>query len=364
MKIRKSIITLTIAASIVGLFGCQKATVVLEEPFIYGGDFSILKKMEDAGGVYKYEGKQADALQLFAANGYNYGRVRIFHTPNMDGATCNSLEYTIALSKKIKATGMKLLLDFHYSDTWADPAHQIKPKAWENISFEALTDSVYEYSKNVILAMKAADVLPDMVQVGNEITPGMIWPDGKIYTETGENWIPFTTLLKAGVNGVKAAYGENKVLIMIHIDKGGDQPATEYFFKKITEQGVEFDIIGQSYYPWWHGTLDDLKNNLKWMSDNYKQDIIVVETAYYSKDWYPKPDKWTLDYKPFPATEQGQYDFLQALDSVCQQFPKVKGIFYWEPEDLRIEESHVWYSGRSLFDEDGTAFKGITAFKK
>jgi arabinogalactan endo-1,4-beta-galactosidase len=151
---------------------------------------------------------------------------------------------------------------------------------------------------------------------------------------------------------------------MIHIDKGGDKGATEYFLKKIIEQGVIFDIIGQSYYPWWHGTFDDLKNNLKWMSDNYTQDIIIVETAYYSKDWYPKPDKWTLDYKPFPADEQGQYDFLQALDSICQEYPKVKGIFYWEPEDIRIEKSHVWYSGRSLFDEDGTAFKGITAFRK
>jgi len=364
MKIRKSIIATALATLIISSVGCLKISIAQEPAFIYGADISILKKMEDLGGKYKYDGKEVDALQLFKVNGYNYGRVRIFHTPDRIGATCNSLEYTIELSKKIKAAGMKLLLDFHYSDTWADPAHQLKPKTWENISFEALTDSVFEYSNKVILAMKEENVLPDMVQVGNEITPGMIWPDGKIYTEKGEDWIPFTTLLKAGVNGVKAAYGETKVPIMIHIDKGGDQKATEYFFKKITEQGVEFDIIGQSYYPWWHGTFDDLKHNLQWMSDNYKQDIIVVETAYYSKDWYPKPDKWTLDYKPFPATEQGQFDFLQALDSICRNYPKVKGIFYWEPEDIRIKDSHVWYSGRSLFDEDGTAFKAITAFRK
>lgn len=364
MNIRNQILILQIILFIWSLLGNQKLTMAQKSGFIYGGDFSIMKKMEDSGGVYTYQGKQVNALHLFKANGYNYGRVRIFHTPNMDGATCNSLEYTIALSKEIKTTGMKLLLDFHYSDTWADPAHQLKPKAWEDLSFKALTDSVYQYSKNVILAMKAAGVLPDMVQVGNEITPGMIWPDGKIYKESIEDWINFTTLLKAGIEGVKAAYGRKKIPIMIHIDKGGDQKATEYFFNKIIEYGVEFDLIGQSYYPWWHGTFSDLEKNLKWTSDNYDKDIIIVETAYYSKEWYPQPEAGVLDVKPFPATEQGQYDYLVKLDSICRNYPKVKGIFYWEPEDISIPSSHVWYSGRSLFDEDGTAFKGITAFKK
>jgi arabinogalactan endo-1,4-beta-galactosidase len=364
MKISKPIVLLISVISFINT-GCGQKNISADKlSFIYGGDFSILKKMEDSGGVYNYQGKKVNALLLFKENGYNYGRVRIFHTPDMDGATCNSLEYTIALSKEIKAVGMKLLLDFHYSDTWADPAHQIKPSAWNNLTFEALTDSVFQYSKNVILAMKAANVLPDMVQVGNEITPGFIWPDGKIYKEGTEDWKSFTTLLKAGIRGVKEAYGNTKVPIMIHIDKGGDKGATEYFFKKITEYSVDFDIIGQSYYPWWHGSFADLECNLKWTSENYNKDIIIVETAYYSKDWYPKPGPGVLDIKPFPSTEEGQYDFLKALDSICHLYPKVKGIFYWEPEDIRIPESHVWYSGRSLFDEDGSAFKGITAFKK
>lgn len=362
-------ISLSILAIVLLSLGACKPTPapveVKEEPkFFYGGDFSVLKKLEDHGGVYTFDGEKVDALELFAANGYNYGRVRIFHTPNMEGPVCNSLDYTIELSKKIKAAGMRLLLDFHYSDTWADPAHQIKPKAWENRSFTALTDSVYQYSKSVILAMKTAGVLPDMVQVGNEITPGMIWPEGKIYKESGEDWTGFTTLLKAGIRGVKEAYADTVVPIMLHIDKGGDYAASSYFFSKMNEHGVEYDLIGLSYYPWWHGTFDDLSTNLKRLSEEFTQDIIVVETAYYSKEWYPEPAEFVLDYKPFPATEQGQYDFLQTLDSICQQFPKVKGIFYWEPEDILIPESGIWYSGRSLFNEDGTAFKGITAFKK
>jgi arabinogalactan endo-1,4-beta-galactosidase len=144
-------ISLAILAIVLLSLGACKPTPapveVKEEPkFFYGGDFSVLKKLEDHGGVYTFDGEKVDALELFAANGYNYGRVRIFHTPTWK-ALCNSLDYTIELSKKIKAAGMKLLLDFHYSDTWADPAHQIKPKAWENISFEALTDSVYNTAK-------------------------------------------------------------------------------------------------------------------------------------------------------------------------------------------------------------------------
>ncbi len=350
---------------------CNKEKPIIVQPdvevrdsFIYGGDFSILKKMEDAGGIYKVDGVPKDALEIFTENGYNYGRLRIFHTPNMVGPVCNSLDYTIALAKKIKNAGMKLLLDFHYSDTWADPAHQEKPRAWEGLSFEVLTDSVYQYSYDVIKAMESAGVMPDMVQVGNEITPGMIFPDGKIYKSAGEDWVSFCTLLKAGIKGVKDAYGAVKVPIMIHIDKGGDLQATKWFFSKIEEQGVQYDIIGQSYYPWWHGTLADLENNLSWISQNKNKDIIIVETAYHSNGYYPTPGNWVLDYQPYPPTEQGQYDFLVALDSIAQKFPKVKGIFYWKPDDIYIPETKVNYLGRSLFDKDGNAYMGISAFKK
>ncbi|HPR32725.1 MAG TPA: glycosyl hydrolase 53 family protein, partial [Prolixibacteraceae bacterium] len=142
------------------LSSCSKQEIQPDE-FMIGGDISILKKLEDYGGVYTWKGEARDALDIFTENGFNYGRVRLFHTPNDRGPVCNSLPYTIELSKKIKASGMKLMLDIHYSDTWADPAHQIKPKAWENLSFEVLTDSVYHYSKNVIIAMKEAGVLPD-----------------------------------------------------------------------------------------------------------------------------------------------------------------------------------------------------------
>ena len=336
-----------------------------EDDFMYGGDFSILKKMEDSGGVYKIDGLEKDALEIFSDNGYNYGRVRIFHTPNMTGPVCNSLDYTIELSNKIKASGMKILLDFHYSDTWADPGHQIKPAAWEGLSFEVLKDSVYQYSKNVIEKMKAANVLPDMVQIGNEVSPGMIWPDGQIFTGGGENWEDFSALLISGIKGVKDASGDEfDMPIMIHTDKGGDLTATGAFFTQIERYGVEYDVIGLSYYPWWHGTFDDLEKNLSWLSENKEQDIVIVETAYYSNGWYPEPAEWVLDVQPFPPDEQGQYDFLVELEYIARKYPGVKGIFYWKPDGLDIPASRVHYLGRSLFSPDGNAYKGISAFKK
>jgi len=335
-----------------------------EKQFMYGGDFSILKKMYDHGGKYKINGVEKNALEIFTDNGYNYGRLRIFHTPNMNGPVCNSLDYTIALAKDIKSAGMKLLLDFHYSDTWADPAHQITPKAWEDLSLEVLADSVYNYSRDVIKAMSTAGVLPDMVQVGNEITPGLLWEQGKIYKESGEDWESFCLLLNAGIDGVIEAYGNIDVPIMIHIDKGGDINATSKFFSKIEQYGVEYDVIGLSYYPWWHGTFADLEKNLKWLSDNKEQDIVIVETAYYANGYYPQPGGWVKDYQPFLPTEEGQYNYLVLLDSIAHKYPKVKGIFYWKPDGLDIPGSNVNYLGRSLFSPDGDAFMGISAFKK
>lgn len=363
MKLIKTYSLLLSGILLLLLFSC-KEEVEPVEPFMYGGDFSILKKMEDFGGQYKFKGEAQPALEIFKANGYNYGRVRLFHTPNMKGPVCNSLEYTIELSKQIKASGMKLLLNFHYSDTWADPQHQLIPEAWKDLDMNTLTDSVYHYSKAVIRAFDKAGVLPDMVQVGNEITPGMMWPAGKIYNDDKENWKDFCSLLNAGIDGVKAGYGERTVPIMIHIDKGGNLDATNYFFQKIEEQGVHYDLIGLSYYPWWHGTFADLEKNLIWLSENKEQDIVLVETAYYANGYYPEPAEWVLDVQPYPPTEEGQYEFLVALDSIARQYPKVKGIFYWKPDGLYIPESKVWYIGRSLFDKEGNAYKGITAWKK
>lgn len=363
-----------ILLSVIALFlltcctNCKKET---PEPIpdttelAFGGDLSIIKKLEDYGAVYKVDGIHKKGLQIFKENNYTWIRLRIFHTPNNEGPVCNSLSYTIELAKEAKQLGFKILLDFHYSDTWADPGKQFVPAAWDNLAFNVLADSVKLYTTRVLNSMEKAGVLPEMVQVGNEINNGMLWPYGKLYTDTGvTNWKGLTDLVKAGIQGVKDASGGSVIKIMIHAATGGNKSESETFYTKMIENGVNFDVIGLSYYPWWHGTFDQLESNLQNLSSKFAREISVVETAYYANNWYPAPDKWTLDVQPYPPTEQGQNDFLVELAQRIKKYPHVKTIFYWEPETVDIPESKIFYLGRSLFDKQGNAFKGISAWKE
>jgi arabinogalactan endo-1,4-beta-galactosidase len=211
--------------------------------------------------------------------------------------------------------------------------------------------------------MGNAGVLPEMVQIGNEINNGMLWPQGKLWPESGgANWQSLTTLIKAGILGVKQAKNSAGIEIMIHAATGGNWQESNTFYSKMNEYSVEFDIIGLSYYPWWHGTFDQLETNLDLISKSFDKDISLVETAYYSNNWYPEPGGWNLDVKPFPPTENGQNDYLVELAKRLKNHPKVKSVFYWEPEALDIPESQIFYLGRSLFDKNGNAFKGISAW--
>jgi arabinogalactan endo-1,4-beta-galactosidase len=302
-------------------------------------------------------------LQIFKENNYTWARLRIFHTPDYVGPVCNDLKYTIALAKEAKALGFKILLDFHYSDTWADPSKQFTPAAWKNLSFELLADSMRIYTTKVLDNMHNAGVMPEMVQIGNEINNGMLWPQGKLWPETGSaNWQGLTTLIKAGIQGVKQAKNSAGIKIMIHAATGGNIQESNTFYNKMKEYGVEYDIIGLSYYPWWHGTFDQLEANLDYLSKAFDQEISLVETAYYSNGWYPEPGGWILNVKPYPPTEQGQNDYLTELAKRLKNHAEVTSVFYWEPEALDIPESKIFYLGRSLFDKQGSAFKGIGAW--
>lgn len=351
------------------LVSCSELeTEMLVDPFgnsklEYGSDFSIMKKMEEFGGVYKIEGVEKEGLQIFKENGYSWARLRIFHSPDIKGQVCNDLEYTLGLAKKAKFFGFKILLNFHYSDTWADPGHQITPKAWENLPLKVLNDSVYNYTKMVIETMELKGVLPDMVQIGNEINNGMLWPHGKIWIEDEVgNWRGITELLKAGINGVKDARNASHIPVMIHAATGGNKIASHIFYRNIIDNGVEFDVIGLSYYPWWHGSFDLLEKTIYSLSAIFEQDISVVETAYYSNNWYPEPNEWVLNVRPYPPTAKGQYLFLAELAKRLKQYPRVKTVFYWKPDELDIPESKIPFLGRSLFDKDGNAREGISAW--
>lgn len=335
----------------------------LPELSIVGGDISLLDKIEQYGGKYYEGGVEKDALEIFQNNGFNYGRVRLFHTPDLEGPVCNSLEYTLQLSKRIKQSGMKLLLNFHYSDTWADPGKQFIPEAWETLDFDTLKDSVYQYTLNVIRRFDQEGILPDMVQVGNEINHGMLWPEGQIYKEgQAADWEHFCELLKAGIKGVEDAVPGAEIQVMVHSASGGNRNTTEHFFGNISQHGVQFDIIGQSYYPWWHGSFQDMRENIEFMSSAYDQDIIYVETAYFWKGNYSDRGDFK-DQQPYPCSRQGQFDFLQQLCEILNKYPQVKGVFYWYPESVDCDaEAGLFYWTRSLFDEQGNALPGLGAF--
>ena len=274
--------------------------------------------------------------------------LRLFHTPTR---LPNNLEYTIALAKQAKQLGYKFLLDFHYSDTWADPQKQFIPKAWEGMSHEEMVDAVFSYTRDSIAAFREAGAMPDMVQVGNEITGGMLWPDGRL----PNNWSNFADLLKAGIRGIDAGHGDApRPIVMIHIDRGGDQKGTKWFFDKCKENGVEYDVIGQSYYPWWHGSIDDLRKNLAFMADEYHKDIYVVEAAY---NW--RPAEYRSTPGPFPESPEGQKQFLEAVDQAVRDTPHHlgKGVFWWEPA---VGLGGV--ASRGMFDADHNALPVISVF--
>jgi arabinogalactan endo-1,4-beta-galactosidase len=317
--------------------------------YAVGADLSFLKQAEGRGTVFKDGGEAKPGLQIFKDHGYNWIRLRIFHTPTQ---LPNNLEYTLALAKDAKKLGFKFLLDFHYSDTWADPGKQFIPRAWEGKSHKDLVKAVFEYTRDTIVAFREADVMPDMVQIGNEITHGMLWPDGKL----PNNWKNFAELVKAGIKGVKAGQDSGpRPLLMIHSDKGGDQKATKDFFDKLNSYGISYDVIGQSYYPWWQGALFDLRENLMFMANEYKKDIMVVEAAY---NW--RPAEYRSKPAPFPETPEGQREFLDEVNRAVLATPnnRGKGVFWWEPAVAPGRNS------RGMFDNDGNALPVISVLDK
>lgn len=323
---------------------------VLADEFAIGADVSFLAHAEKNGRVFKDHQQPTPGLQILKDHGYNWVRLRLFHSPKR---LPNDLSYTIGLAQEAKRLGFKFLLNYHYSDTWADPQKQFLPKAWEAMPHDELTHAVEQYTAETIKAFRDAGAMPDMVQIGNEVIGGMLWPDGRL----PKNWDNFADLVKAGVRGVDAGRGDApRPKIMVHIDRGGDVPATKHFLDHCNKHGIEFDVIGQSYYPWWHGSLEDLQKNLAFMASRYDKDIILVEVAY---NWRPAEYRETPG--PFPETPEGQRQFLIEVDRIVRatSHGRGKGIFWWEPA---VQPSPI--ASRGLFDLDGNALPALTVFDK
>lgn len=360
--------------------------------FIRGADVSMLKDIEDLGGEFYDNGVKKDALEIMKNHGANYVRLRLWVDPydsegNSYGGGSNDFNTTLYLAKRAQEKGMKVLIDFHLSDYWADPGTQSKPKAWENLSYDELKTTLYNYMKNTLNDFKNQGVVPDMVQVGNETSSGILWDEGKI----GGDYTDFTQLaelLNQAISGVRASVG-NQTKIVLHLDNGGNNSLYRWWFDGVTGCGfdLDFDIIGLTYYPMWHGTMDDLQYNLNDISARYNKDVMIVETAYaftladgdgLGSSFSPQDE----EIGGYPASVQGQKDFMSDLESVILNVPGNRGLgfFYWGPEWIPVEGAY-WgteagkeyiedngilsnpWDNLALFDFNGNALESIDIFQ-
>lgn len=336
------------------LFGCKKASseapavippvVIPVNDFAKGADISWLPQMEATGyKFYNSQGQEQDCFQILKDHGINTIRLRTWVNPSNDKASghCSKAE-TVAMAVRAKQWGMRVMIDFHYSDSWADPAKQKKPAAWEGHSFPQLLTDVYDYTLDVMTALKTAEVLPEWVQVGNEIPGGLLLPEG-----SSNNWSQLVQLLNKGYDAVKAVNPQTKVVL--HVDQGNNNARFRWWFDNAKANGTKYDVIGMSYYPYWlEGkpdytlSINDLGSNLKDMASRYGKEVMVVEVG--GED----------------TKAQNTYDMLMAVQQKVKAVPDNKGlgVIYWEPEGAKS------WSGYSLsaWGDDGRPTKALDAF--
>ena len=313
--------------------------------FAKGADISWLPQMEASGYIfYNRDGKAEDCFKILKDHGINAVRLRTFVNPsnNPQSGHCSKDE-TVAMAKRAKQWGMKVMINFHYSDSWADPGKQNKPKAWEGLNFEALKKQLYNYTYDVIAAVKAEGITPEWVQVGNEIPSGMLYPEGHI-----DNWPQLIELLNMGYDAIKEASPTSQVIL--HVDQGNNNERFRWWFDNATKYGAKYDIIGMSYYPYWlegkpdyTENINNLAANLKDMVARYNKDVMVVEVG-------------GEDNKP-----QNTYDMLTAVINRVREVPNNRGlgVFYWEPQGARSWSGYAL----SAWGSDGKPTKALEAFK-
>ncbi len=369
-RMNSKLAALLIAAAALGADSGRAGTT----NYLAAADFSHLKFFEDQGKKYKEGGQIKDGLTILKDQGINCVRLRLFTSSaaQSQGSLMNAynytnnLAYTVPLAVRVKNAGLRFLLDFHYSDTWADPGNQLVPAAWFTLNFSQMVLQLRAYNSNTIAAFAAAGAMPDYVQIGNEITQGMLFTNsagatlGLVSGSTNTSWSQLGQLMKAAVQGIQdasATLGATMPKIIAHIDRGGDWTKTLWFFDNLNNQGVPYDIIGESYYPFFHGPLSNLNFCLSNTAVRYGKPIVVAETAFpYTNNF---PTSWTNNgnslygYAPTPA---GQVSFIAALAKIVKSVPNQlgSGIFYWGAEYQAVSGvNEAGFNTASCFDIGG-----------
>ncbi|MCE1197960.1 MAG: arabinogalactan endo-1,4-beta-galactosidase [Marinilabiliales bacterium] len=334
--------------SLLVLTGCSKKVVsqpsTNESTQIKGADISWLPQMEATG--YRFfddQGKEADCLTLLKARGINAVRLRAFVNPSEDpfSGHCSTSE-TVAMAVRAKQAGMRVMIDFHYSDSWADPSKQVKPKAWVGHDFQTLLKDLYDYTQGVMVALKASGIRPEWVQVGNEIPGGMVYPEGST-----DHWPQLVQLINKGYDAIKAVSPDSKVIL--HLDQGNNNERSRWWFDNAMANGAKYDVIGLSYYPYWLTgnpdyslSINDLGNNLNDLVSRYGKEVMVVEVG--GED----------------TKVQNTFDMLVAVRKKLWAVPDNKGlgVFYWEPEGARSWSHYAL----SAWGADGKPTHALDAF--
>ena len=363
------------------LIVCAVLTTTLSAQKYVGGDISLLPSYEANGAQYLDKDGQAitgGMIAYFKAQSWNAMRVRLFVDPSKASSAHQGqgvrqdLEYVKALGKQIKDAGLSFMLDFHYSDTWTDPGQHATPSSWTSTDPDVLATTLYDYTKNCLNELIAAGATPDFVQPGNEITYGMLWPTGHCYpdggTYSGGTFANFAKYLKAGIQAIREVCPNAKIVIQTEMSR--DTNVTN-FYRTLKGYTNDYDIIGISYYPYYHGTLTTLNNLLTTLENTYTdKKIQIVETGYYHA-WYPDDAKYSIaNFPKWPATDDGQLQFAKDLVELLNQHSSVNGLYWWFPEaneygldwnTKRVTDG--WYNA-SLFDnQTGKAMQALYELK-
>lgn len=335
---------------------CEKnATSEKETAFYKAVDISSMPEIESQGiRFYNLDGKQKPFTEILKDQGVNTIRLKLWVHPENP---VNGLEEVAAFADRLKDQGFKIWLTVHYSDTWADPGDQQTPAAWQDLELEALKDSVYEYTRQVVNRIQ-----PEIIQIGNEINNGFLHPQGNIHDYPNQ----FITLVKEGIRATRQHQPDTK--IMIHY--AGLQ-GSSHFFAEVS--GLDYDLIGISYYPIWHGkNLDSLKQMLNQLSNTYQKDILIAETAYpFTLDW----NDWTtnivgleeqLILPDYPASPEGQKAFLQKIRKIVATTPRGAGFCYWGAERIACKGPEATdgsgWENQALFSFSNHALPALEVF--